>query len=99
MTVFAKTERSGALDAFLALFEGALDAYVLFDDALAIAGANPAACALLGVGPTEAAGQMLDRFVERAVVDRFDQLGGGELEVTRPDGDRREAEVRSIATF
>ena len=81
-----------------AVFDGALDAMILFDDAGKFVDVNPATCALFGRPREGLVGHVgadyYDTFDTPAVRQRLHAVGQlrGELKVRRPDGETRDVE-------
>jgi PAS domain S-box-containing protein len=95
----------GASDRLLrAVFDSALDAILIADDAGRYVAANPAACALLGLHE----GELLGRSVSEFTAPEFDQAGAwssfldqgrqsGEIAIVRCDGSIRHVEYNAIS--
>jgi two-component system, NarL family, sensor histidine kinase UhpB len=91
---------------FRAVFEGAGDALLIFDDGARFVDVNPAACELYGRPREELLGRRMEdlRTAAYAFEDvwrEFLRLGHvrGEIRVPRPDGTVRDAEYLSTARF
>ncbi len=93
---------------FRALFESALDAILILDDARQYRDANPAACTLFDLPYAELIGCSLDEFVAPelgpALGERWELflergMGKGEIEIRRRDGAWRAVELTSRANF
>jgi PAS domain S-box-containing protein len=89
-----------------ALLAAAHDAVLVVDDARIFVDANPAACRLLGLSVAELRGRRFDEFLAptpeiEAAWQTFLRTGEhrGELEVVRPDGERRHVEYSATARF
>ena len=94
-----------------ALLAAAHDAVLVVDDARIFVDANPAACRLLGVSVAELRGRRFDEFLAvapdgldadlDAAWQTFLRVGEqrGELELIRPDGERRHVEYSATARF
>ncbi len=89
---------------FRAVFESALDAIVIFDDNGRVLEANPAAAALFGTPTEQLRGRCLDEFCPGeagSIWWRVRSTGQrqAEIEIVRPDGERRLAESSVTADF
>ena len=89
-----------------ALVAAAHDAVLVVDDARVFVDANPAACRLLGLSVEKLRGRRFDEFLAPtpdldAAWQTFLRTGEqrGELELIRPDGDRRHVEFSATARF
>jgi PAS domain S-box-containing protein len=87
-----------------ALFDGALDAFVIVDDEGRCVEPNPAACALFGLPAEQLTGRRLGDLITtgddlRTVWAAFRQAGTsrGEMTVARPDGSIRHVEYSGTA--
>jgi PAS domain S-box-containing protein len=87
-----------------AIYESALDAFLIADDEGRYLSANPAACALLGISEAEILSHRVSDFMEpgldfqeawRAFLEQGS--GRGEITLVRPDGSLRTAEYSAIA--
>jgi PAS domain S-box-containing protein len=93
---------------FRALFENALDAVLIANDAGTYVDANPAACNLLGVSYNEVIGRTINSFTEHddpvdaeRTLKQFLKDGTlhGELCLKRPDGSMVEVDFSATANF
>jgi PAS domain S-box-containing protein len=90
---------------FRAVFDGALEAIVLADEAERVVDVNPAACALFGRARSDLLGERIDAFFEAAgAAAALASLwtGGqprGLLRLRRPDGSRRSVEFSAVANI
>jgi PAS domain S-box-containing protein len=89
-----------------ALVAAAHDAVLVVDDARVFVDANPAACRLLGVSVEKLRGRRFDDFLApnpdlETAWQTFLRTGEqrGELELVRPDGERRHVEYSATARF
>ena len=87
-----------------AVYESALDAFLIADDQGTYLSANPAACALFGVGEADLLGRRVVDFMApgfdfeqawRAFLESG--LGRGEIVIARPDGSVRSVEFSAIS--
>ncbi len=91
---------------FRAVFNGALDAMVIVDDAAKYIDANPAACELFGLSKEELLRSVVSAFAAPScnfvqAWSAFQKQGQmtGEFRLLRPDGTLREVEYTATASF